>query len=121
MTEREIQNRIRLALPTLGVTVFRANVGQSWTGDQAIHLANGDVLIKNARPFISGVPPGFSDLFGLTSDGQFVAIEVKAANGRVSTKQSNFLQHIRANRGLAGVARSVEDARKILLGGDNEI
>ena len=116
MKERTIQNEIRLLLPTLGATGFRANVGQAWTGDEIIRMANGDELIRNARPFKTGLPPGFSDIFGLTDTGQFFALEVKAEKGRASDHQARFLQHIRDSNGLAGVARNVEDAEKIIRG-----
>jgi hypothetical protein len=115
--ERVIQNEIRLALPGLGATGFRANVGQSWTGDEIIRLSNGDVVIKNARPFNTGLPNGFSDIFGLTNAGRFFAIEVKSPAGRPSQLQHHFLQFILDRGGLAGVARSVSDAKHILKGG----
>jgi len=115
--EHAIQNVIRLALPTWNAVGFRANVGQSWTGGEIIRLANGDVLIRGARPFSTGLPPGFSDIFGLTNEGQFFAIECKASNGKTSDKQRHFLQTIRDHGGLAGVARSVEEAENIILKG----
>lgn len=102
----------------MGVTLFRANIGRAWTGDDIITLPNGDVLIKNARPFSSGLPPGFSDLFGITDEGKFVAVEVKSESGRPTEQQQNFIQHIQDNGGLAGVARSVEDFKDILKVGD---
>ena len=124
-SESAIQNEIRLALPRVGATAFRANVGMAYTGDDVIRLANGDVLIKNPRPFNTGLPPGFSDLFGfalvtITEDmvGKnmpvFMAIEVKTSKGRVSEAQRNFIEFMVKNGCLAGVARSVEDAVNIV-------
>ena len=113
LTEKHILNSILLELPKLGVTAFRANSGESWVSSDVTDLPDGSKLLRNPRRFRSLVP-GFSDIFGLTSDGRFIAIEVKTSTGRVSDKQENFLRVIRENGGIAGVARSVEDARKII-------
>lgn len=72
-----------------------------------------------------GLCPGSADLVGfrtvtVTPDmvGQriavFAAVEVKAERGRLTAQQSAWLEHISAAGGLAGVARSVDDARAIL-------
>jgi hypothetical protein len=125
MSEHKIQNEGRNALAGRCLN-FRVNVGQAWTGE-AHRLPNGDVLLKNARPFSTGLPAGFADTFGLTpavvtpdmvgqTIGVFHAIEYKAAGGRVSPKQAAFLQAVRANGGRAGVAKSAADAVRIALG-----
>lgn len=126
MSERKIQNQIRNALAGRGL-FFRANVGQAWTGDEVIKLDGGSVLITNARPFSTGLPAGFSDVFGLapvvvdpcmvgTTIGVFAAMEIKQPGGRVSDKQAAFLAAINRNGGRAGVARSTLDALKIIRG-----
>ena len=123
MSERKSQNEVRNALAGK-VLCFRANVGQAWTGD-AQRLPDGSILIRNPRPFTTGLPPGFSDLFGQKKEvitpamvgqtfGRFFALEMKDERGRVSEKQAAFLQAIKANGGLAGVARSVNDALEVL-------
>lgn len=119
MNEHALQNTIRNALAGKCL-LFRANVGHAWTGD-AKKLPNGDVLIKNARPFSTGLPAGFSDTFGLvpvviTPDmvgqrvGIFIAGEIKAPAGRVSERQHAFMTAINKNGGRANVWRSVDDA-----------
>jgi hypothetical protein len=45
----------------------------------------------------------------------FAAIEVKSAKGEASEQQKAFIEHIRNAGGIAGVARSVDEARFILL------
>ncbi len=123
--EHAIQNAIRNALAGLAL-IFRANVGKAWQGEEH-RLPNGDLLLKKPRPFSSGLPPGFSDLFGLVSVeitpdmvGQklavFVALEVKAAKGRTSDKQANFIKAVNDNGGRAGVVRSSDDALSIVRG-----
>ncbi|CVK18491.1 VRR-NUC domain-containing protein [Sporomusa sphaeroides] len=126
MRETDIQNLIRLELSKHG-TFFRANVGQTWTGDDVIRLEGGNIILKNARPFNTGLPPGFSDLFGIipitiTHDminkkiGLFAAIEVKTPAGRIRPEQENFIGIMKARGARAGIARSVEDAVAIVTG-----
>ena len=70
--------------------------------------------------------PGGSDLIGyrkITITPEmvgmevpvFAAIEVKTAKGRATAEQKSFIEHIRNAGGIAGVARSVDDAQNILL------
>jgi hypothetical protein len=125
--EHALQNAIRLELAKL-CTTFRSNVGQAWTGNKVVRLDDGSIVIKDPRPFITGLPNGFSDLFGftpveITPDmvGQilaiFTAIEVKTAKGRVTDDQKNFITQIKASGGFAGVARSQDEAVKIIRNG----
>src|SRR6476619_2172831 len=80
MSEHSIQNQGRNALALPGVFCTRTNVGKGWTGD--VHkLMNGDILIKNPRPFDTGLPTGFTDTFGVASQvitadmvGQTIAV-----------------------------------------------
>ncbi len=99
-TEHDIQNEIRLALAERGVLCFRANVGR--------------VKMKDGRWFDTGLPKGFCDLFGFRKDGQIFFIEVKNGKGRTSEKQDKFMELVKSNGALAGVARSVEDALEII-------
>lgn len=99
--EHDIQNRIRNETADIAM-LFRANVGQGFT--------------KDGRFFSTGLPKGFSDLFGFRlTDGRAVFIEVKTATGRVRPEQQNFIEQMRSNGALAGIARSVEEARKIIM------
>lgn len=100
--EHKIQNEIRLAL-TDSCVIFRINVGVVKTPDE--------------RYFDTGVPKGFSDLFGFRrSDGRAVFIEVKTANGRVSPQQKQFIRQMTDNGAIAGICRSAEDALKLIGG-----
>ncbi len=124
MREHELQNRIRAEISKYG-TFFRSNVGSAWTGDEIIKLGGGGVLIPKARPFNTGLPQGFSDIIGvvpvfITHDmvgrtlGVFTSIEVKTPAGRVTAEQEQFLSVMSGRGALAGVARSVEDAVRIV-------
>lgn len=99
--EHAIQNSIRLALNPYAI-VFRANVGSAYTAD--------------GRYFTTGLPKGFSDLFGFRrSDGRAIFIEVKTPSGRLSEAQKNFIEQMQKSGAIAGVARSPEDALKIIM------
>ena len=63
--------------------------------------------------------PGGSDLIGFTPRNGiavFNAIEVKTKTGRISPEQQNFIDVIRRNGGIAGVARTVAEAQALLRG-----
>ena len=70
--------------------------------------------------------PGGSDLIGyrritVTSEmvgqeiAQFAAVEVKTPRGRVRPEQQQFIDHVLSAGGIAGIARSVDEAKTILL------
>lgn len=97
--EKTIQDQIRSALSYYCV-VFRANVGTFKQGDRFIS---------------TGIPKGFPDLFGFRkSDGKMFFIEVKNVKGRLSPEQINFGKKMEEAKVLYGVARSVDDAFKIV-------
>lgn len=101
--EHKIQDEIRLALSDTCM-IFRANVGTGCT--------------KDGRYFSTGLPKGFSDLFGhRKSDGRAFYIEVKTTKGRLSKEQANFLDKMRKSNAIAGVCRSVEEAINLINGG----
>jgi hypothetical protein len=99
-SEHQIQSDIRVALSKAGHVVFRANVGK-------VRMADG-------RFFDTGLPKGFSDLFGFRSDGRIFFIEVKNETGRVRPEQKTFLENVRKRGAIAGIARSVDDALEIV-------
>lgn len=126
MSSREhvIQNEIRNALCDEGL-FFRAQVGQAWTGE-VTRVSARRIIIDNPRPFSTGLPPGFSDLFGevpvvITPEmvgmtiGVFAVVEVKD-KGKATEKQLAFIKAVNDNGGRGGVARSVEDALRIVRG-----
>lgn len=121
-SEHAIQNEIRNAFAGRA-HVFRANVGQAWQGD-AERQPDGSILLRNPRPFVTGLPTGFSDLFGFVRHtvteedvgrelGVFLAVEVKTAKGKPTEQQERFIGAVQKSGGRAGVARSVKDALAI--------
>ena len=102
--EHRIMNEIRICLSANGCTVFRVNVGKGYTPD--------------GRYFDTGVPAGFSDLFGFrNTDGKAFFVEVKTKSGRLSPKQKEFLDVMRFSGAIAGVCRSKEEALNVIFGG----
>lgn len=108
--ELAVQNHIRLAVGRGPVRLWRNNTG-------ALKDANGRLVRY-------GLCTGSSDLIGFTTRtithdmvGQqvavFTAIEVKD-RGRATPQQLHFIDQVQQAGGLAGVARSVEEARIIL-------
>ena len=112
--ETNISTRIQLNV-TDNVTLFRNNVGQANVGTE-----------EYPRIIRYGVcNPGGSDLLGFTETvitpemmgkkvAIFTAIEVKTAKGKPSKAQQNFINIVAAAGGIAGVARSPEDANELI-------
>ena len=131
MKENPIQKRILLACSRGASRLFRMNVGMGWIGQSKrfgrvanIYAQPGDVLIRNARPFHAGIE-GMSDLIGwrtieITPDmvgkkvAVYAAIEVKQKTGRIRPEQKAFIDNVKKHGGIAGVARSVEEAESLL-------
>ena len=99
--ETDIQQSIRCALSEYGIVV-RMQSGVFYTG-QGVPVRIGF--------------PGMSDLMLIGQDGRVSFIEVKSRTGRVSTEQARFIEVVRGMGYRAGVARSVEEAVRIVTGG----
>lgn len=103
-SEHKIQNDIRIALSRHQCTVFRVNVGSVKTPD--------------GRFFSAGVPSGHPDLYGFRwSDQQVFYIEVKNERGRPRKDQIRFHNFLQSHNVIHGIARSPEDAIKIVKEG----
>ena len=123
MAESQILKSVRL-LSRGVVRLFRNNVGSAWMG-KAIPQKDGSIKIDNPRRVDFGLCVGSSDAIGfktveITPDmvGQkiaiFVAIETKTATGKPTADQQKFVDYVAKCGGLAGIARSVDDAKEIL-------
>lgn len=122
MNEHAVQNAVRLALSEARRGVYwRVNVGQAWTGSQVVRNADGSVTIRDARPFYSGVPAGFPDLFGFThvpvtaahvgtTLPVYTGIEVKRPGGKASPKQTQHLTLLANAGAICGIAHSADEA-----------
>src|SRR5690554_872736 len=111
--ETKIQNSILIALSQAGCTVWRVETAGAWVGRQ-IHKDGSTVTLANARMFTTGLVKGGSDIIGISPDGRFLAVEVKTARGLVSPEQQRFIDAVNKAGGIAGVARSVDDALELI-------
>ena len=110
-SEQSIQQHIRIACSTGDTRLFRNNTGT--------------LRDQHGRPVQFGLCKGSADLIGyrtitITPEmvGQqvavFASIEVKTPTGRIRPEQQAWLETVQAAGGIAGVARSVEDALRIV-------
>lgn len=77
----------------------------------------GTVRTPDGRYFNTGVPKGFSDLFGFRkSDGKAIFIEVKTKTGRASKEQLNFINIMKQNGAIAGICRNTDEALELIGG-----
>jgi hypothetical protein len=110
-SEHEIQQRTRLVCGRGAVRLWRNNTG---------------ALVDQQGRFVRfGLCKGSSDLIGLRSLeitpelvgqrlAQFVALEVKTAQGVLSPEQRAFLRLVQELGGVAAVCRSGEEAKQLL-------
>ena len=110
MSEQRIQQEIRLAISHGDIKVFRNNTGT--------------LRDQHGRPVQFGLCKGSADLIGWrtvtvtpemvgTQVAVFLSIEVKTPTGRLRPEQQQWLDAVQAAGGIAGVARSVEDAQRL--------
>ena len=95
--EKSIENKIRLALCEEGVFCLKNNID-----NRNLHTGLGE----GSADIICIVPP----------NGRMLAIEVKSfrPGSRPSEKQLRFIHLVRQFGGIAGVARSVQEALELL-------
>ncbi len=114
-SEQQIQQEIRIACSNGDTRLFRNNTGT--------------LKDQNGRPVQFGLCKGSADLIGwkrvtVTEEmvgstvAVFTSIEVKAPTGRLRSEQQQWLDAVQAAGGIAGVARSVSDAERLLTVAD---
>lgn len=116
MREHTIQDLIRLELSKHGL-VFRTNAGSAWGGKYVNVPHLGNVILNPQK--IELLPKGFSDLLFVGTDGRVAFVECKDDKGKLRPEQERFLNLMRSYGHRAGVARSVDDALKII--GESEL
>lgn len=125
-SEHRIQDEIRLAVCSeTPYLCFRCNAGSAWGGTFCTVLEDvktdrgfipkGSKILINPRK-IALMPEGFSDLLCFGPDGATAFIEVKDDTGKTREAQERFLALMKSMGFQTGVARSAEDAIKIIKG-----
>ena len=126
MSETELYAEIMGALSRGNTRIFRQNAGFAWQG-QVIEQSAHRLVLAHPRAIKLGCA-GMADLGGITSliitpemvgqrVGVDVQIEVKFGTGRPTREQTAYLETMKSLGACAGIAHSVEDARRILLTG----
>jgi len=113
--ETNIQNAILLALSKAGCLVFRNETAGAWVG-RMLHKDSNIVTLSNASMVRFGLCVGSSDIVGIAPCGRFLAIEVKTSTGKATKEQRRFLAAVSGAGGIAGIARSVDDALNLIRG-----
>ena len=99
MSERDVQNAIRLWCGRRDILCFRCNVGR--------------VLTADGRTFDTGLPEGFPDLI-ILYDRTIWFCEVKTRKGRQREAQVRFQREVESRGYAYFVARSAADVAKAL-------
>jgi hypothetical protein len=120
MSESRIKSEIRLALGRIPFARFFNNpVGQAWHGKLIVlkdprDIARfGRVIITYPTKITYGLAVGSGDLIGFCKE-RFASIEVKDIDGVSSKEQIQWANVVRSHGGIAGVARSAEEAKELL-------
>ena len=114
MREHAIQDKIRVGLSaqTEGI-VLRLNSGSAWGGDKIIDTPEYGRVLLNPRK-IALCPEGTPDLLWIGPKGKVAWVEVKDQKGKAREAQERFINLMHRLGHKAGIARSVEDAIKIV-------
>lgn len=98
--ESNVSDHIKLELSKRGCKIFRSQVGLFYT-------QYGDHIYVGIK--------GESDLHGHRPDGTAFYIESKTPIGKARPEQIRFIDAMKKSNALAGFARSVDDALKIVF------
>lgn len=110
-SEHRRQDEIRLALSPHGV-VLRLNSGKFWQGKRVWSNEFQQYVLVDLRP-VQGCPEGTSDLLYI-GNNTTAFIECKDDKGKLRPEQEKFINVIKSYGHKAGVARSPEDALRII-------
>jgi len=124
-SEGDIQKKIMLALSSVSSRAWRNNCGNAWQGE--IVAQTPQILtLRHYRNIRFGLIEGSSDLIGIQSVvitpemvgrrvAIFTAVEVKRpSRSKTSEQQRRFIGMVESLGGLAGFARSPEEAIQIV-------
>lgn len=111
-SEHRIQDEIRLALAPHGI-VLRLNSGKAYGGNRVWDQRRNSYILTDIRP-IALCPKGTVDLLFIGQNGQVAFIECKDDKGRPREEQKRFIDMMKKYGYRAGIARSPEDALKII-------
>lgn len=111
--ETDITHHIQLEASSVGARLFKNVRGMFLTIDGSRKVRAG-LQAAGASDLVGATPLKITeDMVGKTL-AIFTVVEVKTEDGRVSPEQQHFIDFVLKIGGFAGVARTVEDYRKII-------
>lgn len=113
-SEHRIQDEIRLALSEYGIAL-RLNSGKFWQGRRVWSQEFGQYVLIDLRA-VQGCPEGTPDLLFLGENRNVAFVECKNPTGTARAKQKKFIEIMHQFGIKADIARSVEDALKMIKG-----
>ncbi len=125
MSESDLYGEILREHSNGATRVFRQNAGMAYQG-RVVERTPHRLILAPWYPIRLGIA-GMSDLGGLTSVlvtesmlgqqvGIDIAIECKAGRARPTEEQAAYIAMVQRLGGRAGIARSVEEAGRIIRG-----
>ena len=93
---------------------WRNETAGAWVGKVKGRTNSGNVVLRGARMIQAGLCVGSADIVGLTNEGRFIAIEVKAGKDRLKPHQKRWLDLVESLGGLVIVATCVQDVTDVL-------
>jgi hypothetical protein len=112
--ETKLMRLIMIALSNANCMSWRNETSGAYVG-KVIHKDARIVTLQNAQLMTFGLCVGSADIIGIHKPtGRFLAIEVKTKTGKPTKEQINFIEQVRAANGIAGIARSVQEALDLL-------
>lgn len=111
--ETNISNEIMLATSKLGVVLFK-NVRGLFNSLDGLRKVKAGLLAEGSGDLIGYTPVKITpEMVGQTI-AVFTSIETKTLTGQAFQKQKDWRDRVNQRGGKAGIARSVDDAIKII-------
>lgn len=98
--EHRLMNEVCIWCGSNGYLSFRTNAGTFLSAD--------------GSHYVKGLPQGFPDLLILRPDGKACFVETKIHPRKATPEQERFIALVKSMGYRAGVAYTVDDARKII-------
>lgn len=111
-SESLIMKTIQISSPEYGAMLFRNNTGAYKT--DAGHYVQFGVGGKGGSDLIGITPVTITKEMVGETVGVLTAIEVKSARGKPTEAQIKFITAVKKQGAIAGIARSVDDVKKII-------
>ena len=112
ITANDLTAQVMLELSRDDCRLWRVNAGVSWQGRVVERTASR--LVLSPYYAVKLAPIGFPDLAGFSAPCVFTGIEVKFGRDRVRPEQQSFIDMILEAGGRAGIARNLDDAKRIV-------